>query len=55
MGTLIPFGIPDPEKVRTSSDVKSGFKNLSFSNSFGHGKSGMYFSAFLTNCWYFSD
>jgi hypothetical protein len=38
---LIPAGIPDPAKVRTSREVKSGDRNLSFSKSSPHGSSGI--------------
>lgn len=36
----MPAGIPLAAKLRTSSEVKSGRKNLSFSYSTGQGKSG---------------
>lgn len=34
---FIPAGIPDPANVRTSRDVKSGFRNVSFSKVEGQG------------------
>ena len=52
---LIPAYVVEPAKVRTSSDVKSGFRNLSFSNSFGHGSRGRIFSDASTRAWNFSD
>lgn len=45
---LIPAGIPAPAKVKTSRLVKSGLKNLSFSNSVPQGNLGMRLSAALT-------
>jgi len=37
-----------PQKVSTSRDVKSGDRNLSFSNSFDHGNKGIREGAFFT-------
>ena len=48
-GMLIPAGIPDPAKDRTSRLVKSGLKNLSFSKSFDQGSLGITDSAPSTN------
>lgn len=46
---LIPAGIPLLPKPTTSSEVKSGRKNVSFSYSRGHGRSGRSFSALETS------
>lgn len=35
---LIPAGIPLPENVSTSKDVKSGLRKVSFSNSLDQGR-----------------
>lgn len=48
MGKLIPAGIPLPAKVRTSKDVKSGLRNLSFSKPLFHGNKLRNCSAFDT-------
>ncbi|PSN36109.1 hypothetical protein C0J52_17199 [Blattella germanica] len=48
LGMLMPAGMPLPEKVRTSSEVKSGRRNLSFSKLLGQGSSGRRTSAFST-------
>ena len=47
-GMLMPAGTPDPAKERTSREVKSGRRNLSFSNSLGHGSLGRMSSAAST-------
>jgi hypothetical protein len=52
---LMPAGTPEPAKARTSSEVKSGRKNLSFSNPVGQGRYLSSSSALSTNTWYFSD
>ena len=44
----MPAGIPDPPKVSTSKDVKSGLRNLSFSYDCGHGNLARRCSAFST-------
>ena len=49
---LMPAGTPDPAKERTSSEVKSGKRNLSFSNSLGHGSRGRMSSAASTRAFY---
>lgn len=49
LGMLMPAGIPLPAKVRTSSEVKSGLRNVSFSNSLGQGSCGSKTSAELTS------
>lgn len=54
-GILIPAGIILPANVTTSSEVKSGLWNLSFSNSRGHGSRGISSSALSTNAWNFLD
>ena len=45
---LIPAGIPEPAKDRTSRLVKSGLKNSSFSKSLVQGNLGIIDSATLT-------
>lgn len=45
---LIPAGMPEPANDRTSKLVKSGLKNLSFSNSLDHGSFGIMDSAAST-------
>jgi hypothetical protein len=45
---LIPAGIPEPAKERTSRLVKSGLRNLSFSKSVDHGSLGIMDSAAST-------
>lgn len=47
-GILIPAGMPDDAKLKTSRDVKSGRRNVSFSYSFGQGRRGRKDSAFST-------
>lgn len=49
LGMLMPAGIPLPAKVRTSREVKSGLRKVSFSNSRGQGSSGSKTSAELTS------
>lgn len=49
LGMLIPAGIPEPANVRTSREVKSGRKNLSFSNAAGQGRRGSRCSAWFTS------
>ena len=46
---LIPAGIPDPAKDKTSKLVKSGLRNLSFSNSVDQGSFGIIASAASTS------
>lgn len=48
-GILIPAGMTLPEKVRTSNEVKSGRKKVSFSRSLPHGSNFMKPSAPSTN------
>lgn len=48
LGILIPAGMPLPPNVSTSKDVKSGLRNLSFSNSLPHGNKFRKCSAFDT-------
>jgi hypothetical protein len=38
---LMPAGIPEPAKEITSKLVKSGLRNLSFSNELSHGNFGI--------------
>ena len=52
---LIPAYVVEPAKVRTSSEVKSGLRNLSFSKSLGHGSRGRMLSEASTRAWNFSD
>jgi hypothetical protein len=44
----MPAGIPEPEKEITSRLVKSGLRNLSFSNELSHGNLGIMLSAAST-------
>ena len=47
----MPAGIPEPANAKTSKEVKSGRRNSSFSNSFGHGKRVNSFSAlYIKKC-----
>ena len=46
---LMPAGIPEPANERTSREVKSGDRNLSFSNSALHGSMGMNIGDFSTS------
>lgn len=48
-GMLIPAGTPLPEKVKISSEVKSGRKYESFSNCDFHGSNFSRSSAFSTS------
>jgi hypothetical protein len=48
-GILIPAGMPEHEKDRTSSDVKSGLRKWSFSKSLLHGSFGIMLSALSTS------
>ena len=50
LGILIPAGIPLEANDTTSSDVKSGRRNLSFSKSTPHGRRGRNTSAESTSC-----
>lgn len=54
-GMFIPAGMPLPEKVTTSNEVKSGLRNWSFSNSFGQGKSSKRSFALSTKVVNFAD
>lgn len=54
-GMLIPAGIPLPANVRTSSDVKSGRRNVSFSKALGHGRLVSSVSASATSVENFDD
>lgn len=45
---LIPAGIPLDPKAKTSSEVKSGRRNVSFLYAEGHGRFGSSFSALST-------
>ena len=49
LGILIPAGIPLLPNPRTSSEVKSGRKNLSFSYAGGQGRDGRRSSALETS------
>lgn len=49
LGMLIPAGIPEPANVKTSREVKSGRRNLSFSNAAGQGRRGSRCSAWFTS------
>lgn len=55
LGMLMPAGMPLPVNVRTSSDVKSGRRNLSFSNPLGQGSSVNSTSACCTRMANFAD
>lgn len=46
---LMPAGMPEPAKVSTSRDVKSGERNWSFSKSAPHGSRGMKEGDFSTS------
>ena len=52
---LIPAGMPLPAKVKTSNEVKSGFKYLSVSKVAGHGSIGKKCSALETKVPNFAD
>lgn len=45
----MPAGMPEPAKVRTSREVKSGVRNLSFSKAGGQGSSFSSCSALATS------
>ena len=49
LGILIPAGTPLEPNAKTSSDVKSGHRNLSFSKSLGQGRRVSKDSADSTN------
>ena len=49
LGILIPAGTPLLPNANTSSEVKSGRRNLSFSYASGHGRRGRNSSALSTN------
>lgn len=49
LGMLMPAGMPEPAKVRTSREVKSGVRNLSFSKAGGQGSSFSSCSALATS------
>lgn len=55
LGMLMPAGMPLPAYVRTSSDVKSGRRNLSFSKPLGQGSSVNSISACCTRTANFAD
>ena len=44
----MPAGMPEPAKARTSSEVKSGLRNLSFSYAEGQGRRARRCSEFST-------
>jgi hypothetical protein len=52
---LIPKGVPEEPKANTDKQVKSGYKNLSFSKSEGQGSIFKKRSAYSTKFFVFLD